>query len=371
MKVCIDIQAAVAQRAGVGRYTKSLVEHLGACRGNNELELFYFDFKRRGTPFPAPGTAFKRVGWCPGRLIQQAWKNLSFPPFEFFAGLADVYHFPNFIIPPLRHGRAVVTIHDVSFLRHPETTEERNLAYLQSKIAQTVERADAIITDSAFSAREIEELLHVSSGKLHPIHLGLSAQLKRPAEMEIQNKLVQLGIQDPYILFVGTLEPRKNIPFLIEIFEHMAPEELNLVIAGMRGWKYEPILERIQSSSRSRRIAYLEYVGDASLPALYAGARAFVFPSLYEGFGFTPLEAMTCGTPVISSPAGSLEEVLGDAAHLVPGYEVDEWVQAVSDVVADEGLAETLRNRGYDHVKQFSWEKTAQATWDVYRRVQP
>ena len=132
MKVCIDIQPALAQQAGVGRYTRSLVEHLGAFRENDMVRLFYFDFHRRGMHFSTPGMKHSPVHWCPGRLAQQCWKRFLWPPFNWFAGYADVYHFPNFILPPLTTGRAVVTIHDISFLRYPEFAESRNLAWLFS-----------------------------------------------------------------------------------------------------------------------------------------------------------------------------------------------------------------------------------------------
>jgi len=140
MRVCVDVQSAVAQRAGVGQYTRRLVEHLGALTGADALRLFYFDWKRKGLPFQVPGAEEKPFCWLPGRLIQQAWKRFSFPPYDLFAGAADVYHFPNFILPPMRRGRTVVSIHDVAFLKFPEMAEERNLRYLKEQILDTVPR---------------------------------------------------------------------------------------------------------------------------------------------------------------------------------------------------------------------------------------
>ncbi|MFH0908428.1 MAG: glycosyltransferase family 1 protein [bacterium] len=369
MKVCIDIQAAIAQRAGVGRYTKALVEHLGALAGDDELALFYFDFQRKGTPFPVAGAGQKAVRWCPGRVVQKAWKEIGWPPFDWLAGPADVYHFPNFILPPLTRGKSVVTIHDTSFLRHPETTEEKNLRYLNAKIRDTVRRADAIITDSVFSAMEIETLLKAPREKLHPVLLGLPGDLRRPAGEAVREVRSRHSLARPYLLLVGTLEPRKNVPFLVEVFEKLGGFDGDLVIAGMRGWKYEPILQRMQVSPRRERIRYLEYVDEEDLPALYAGAELFVFPSFYEGFGFTPLEAMACGTPVIASSAGSLPEVLGGAAELVEAFDTDEWTARVGALLADRGRCEQLRVRGLEHVKRFDWNETARKTWNVYRGV--
>ena len=158
------------RRSGVGRYTKSLVEHLGPFAGSDELRLFYFDFQRKGVPFPAPGAVQHAVRWCPGRIVQKAWKTINWPPFDWFAGAADVYHFPNFIRPPLTKGKSVVTIHDIAFIRYPQTLEPRNLKYLTAQIKQTVQNSDCIIAVSEFTAREIHELLDVPRDRIVAIH---------------------------------------------------------------------------------------------------------------------------------------------------------------------------------------------------------
>lgn len=369
MKVCVDIQAAVAQRAGVGRYTQSLVEYLGKFVGDNELMLFYFDFKRKGSSPNVPSAYARAVHWCPGRVIQKCWKTIGWPPYDWFAGKADLYHFPNFIRPPLTRGRSIVTIHDVSFLRHPEAAEDRNRRFLTAQISKTVRDVDAIITDTEFSKREICDLLNVSSEKVYSIHLGLSPALSPQSGETIKSMRAQLGLPNPYLLMVGTLEPRKNIPFLIDVYEKLAPVGVDLVIAGMRGWKYEPILERMQRSVCAQSIRYLEYVDDNWLPALYSGAELFVFPSLYEGFGFPPLESMACGTPVVASTAGALLEVLDDAAILVDGWDAEQWAGVIKGLLRDARMRAALREKGLVRAKSFNWEETARQTWDVYKRV--
>ena len=368
MKVCIDIQSAIAQRAGVGRYTKHLVEHLSYLRGSDQLNLFYFDFKRRGVPFPVEGAQQTVVRFLPGRYVQAAWRSLSWPPFDWLAGSADLFHFPNFIRPPLTRGKSVVTIHDVSFLRFPETLEEKNYRYLTSKIKETVEKADAIITDSAFVGQELSDHFPEACSKIFPIHLGLDEHVARPdAEQVVQTKK-ELKLDRPYLLAVGTLEPRKNISFLVDVFERLSFDG-DLVIAGGRGWKYEPILQRIQNSKKANRIRYMEYVEERHLASLYAGAELFVFPSLYEGFGFTPLEAMVCGAPVVSSAGGSLPEVLSDAAVIIPGYDVGEWSGAVNTLLGDSGRRDQLRRKGFAQARLYTWQATAKKTWDVYRQI--
>lgn len=369
MRVCIDVQSAIAQRAGVGRYTRQLVENLSAMAGSDELRLFYFDFMRKGIPCDVPKTTQAPAHWCPGRLAQAAWKTISWPPFDFFAGQADVYHFPNFILPPLSRGKSVVTIHDVSFLRFPQFAEDKNLRYLTAKIRDTVNRADVIITDSQFGAKEIETLLKANPAKIFPIHLGISGKFKPIDTKIVEATVARLGLDRPYILAVGTLEPRKNIPFLVEAFEKLSSFKGYLVLAGMTGWKFEPILKRIESSPCAARIRRLSYVDDFDLPALYAGARLFAITSLYEGFGFPPLEAMACGTPVVSSGCGSLSEVLGTAALVVDKFEPDLWAVQMSKALSDTELRKRLITDGKKQAAKYTWQETTRKTWEVYRRL--
>lgn len=367
MKVCIDIQPAIAQRAGVGRYTRALAERVGEFRGADSVRLFYFDFQRRGAPFPTPGAEQTAVHWCPGRWAQKTWKVLDWPPFDWFAGRADLYHFPNFIIPPLTAGRTVVTIHDASFLRHPEFAERRNLAYLRARIAATVRQADAIITDSEFSARELEELLAADRGRIFTIHLGVGIQA--PSAAHVADFRRRFKLERPYLLTVGTLEPRKNLEFLVGVFERLRAFDGELVIAGMRGWKYEPILRRLQTSSRAAAIRYLEYLPEAELAALYGGAEIFVFPSVYEGFGLPPLEAMRCGVPVLAASAGALPETLGAGARLVPGFDAESWAEEVRRLLADAASRQTLIDSGRRHAANYTWSETARKTWEIYRKA--
>ena len=369
MRVCIDIQSTIARRAGVARYTQSLVQHLGAFRGSDDIDLFYFDFKRSGMPFAAAGTRQHAVRWLPGRIVQAAWKRLAYPPFDLFSGTANVFHFPNFVRPPLRRGRSVVTIHDATFLRYPETTEAKNLCYLQGQLAQTVAQADAIVTNSTFTASEIGHFFPAAQGKLHPIPLGLSEHVTPPTDETVQAFVAQSGLRQPYILHVGTLEPRKNIPFLIQVFEQLRHFDGDLVLAGMRGWAYEPILAAMEQSSCASRIRYIDYVDENDLPALYAGATLFAFPSLYEGFGFPPLEAMACGVPVIAAATGSLPEILGHAARMVQDFDVPTWADAMDDLLSDQQCRKEQIDQGSAHATSYTWSETARQTWDVYRSL--
>jgi glycosyltransferase involved in cell wall biosynthesis len=306
----------------------------------------------------------------PGSIAQQLWKRCGWPPFDALAGPADVFHFPNFVVPPLRRGRAVVTIHDVSFLRYPQFAEERNRSYLAARIPETVRRADAVITDSRFCASEIVERLGADPARVFAVPLGIGADFvapPRPVRAECLSRL--LGTDRPYLLTVGTVEPRKNLAFLVEVFETLRGYDGDWVLAGMRGWKCGPIFERIARSNCAHRIRYLEYVDNRDLPALYAGADLFMTASFYEGFGFPPLEAMACGTPVVSSRGGALPEVLGDAALYVDGFDAGAWTEAIVGLLADSDRRASRGALGKARAAGFRWETTAAATWDVYRRV--
>lgn len=365
----VDIQAALAQRAGVGRYTKSLVEALAPLAGHDELSLFCFDFMRRGVPIRAPGARVKSVRWIPGRVVQQFWKRGGGLPFDFFAGPADVFHFPNFVCPPLRNGRVVVTCHDVVFKCLPHTVEPRNLEYLNTRMPETVERADAIIAVSQCTARDLINFLNVPAEKITVIYEGVDDHLKRPDSAAIAAMRERLKLERPYLLMVGTIEPRKNIPFLVDVFEALGDFDGDLVLAGMKGWRAEPIIHWMRNSTRHHQIRWLEYVPEEHLAALYAGAEVFVFPSLYEGFGFPPLEAMLCGTPVVSSKTGALEEILGDACVQLEEFDVQTWADAIHDLLEDSARRSALVQKGFERASRYTWLRCAEETWKLYRRL--
>lgn len=370
MKVCVDVQSAVMQRAGVGRYTRCLVRHMAplATAAGDAMRLVYFDTSRYQS-FDVPGAQWRPVRWISGGKVRSAWKRLGWPPYDFYAGAADVYHFPNFIRPPLRKGRSVVTIHDLSFERFPQFAEKRNLAYLRKYIRDTVARVDHVLTDSDFGAREIEELLGVPPERVSAIHLGIEPSFVPATPEAVADARRRYGLDRPYLLTVGTIEPRKNLSFLLDVFDALPEFDGLLAIAGMRGWKFEPILERMKNARRSRAIRCIDYVPDVDLPALYGGAEAFVLTSHYEGFGFPPLEAMACGAPVVSSAGGSLREVLGDGARLVDAFDVDAWRAALNAVLGSPETRRQLTAAGRARAARYTWEETARRTYGVYRML--
>ncbi|MCF7838007.1 MAG: glycosyltransferase family 4 protein, partial [Candidatus Marinimicrobia bacterium] len=314
----------------------------------------------------APPTCQVRL---PGRYVQRAWRAIHWPPYDLLAGPADVFHFPNFIAPPLRRGRLVVSMHDASFLRYPETTEAANLRYLQRHAPSTVARADAIITISRFSAAELSALLNVPPAKLQVVHPGLSPQWA-PAPPEAVSALCQrLRLPQPYLLTVGTIEPRKNLAWFLEVFERLERPDVCWVLAGRPGWKSEAFLRRLGDSPARDRIRLLLNVAETDLAPLYTGAALFVFPTLYEGFGFPPLEALACGTPVAASPVACLPEVLGDAVHWLPTHAPDAWRTRLRELLDDPAACRTHTAAGHTQAQRYTWARAAAETWDVYRQV--
>lgn len=335
----------------------------------DELTLLTFEFGPGLAPLPNPDARERVVRWLPERALRRAWKHLRWPPFDWFAGPAHVYHFTNFVLPPLSRGRSVVTIYDVSFLRNAESIEPKNLEFLKAEVPRAAKGADAILTISEFVAGEIAASLGVGPERLFAVHPGLNHGLIRPEAARIAAMRAALGLARPYLLFVGTLEPRKNLPFLIDLFDALDWFEGDLVIAGALGWKHGPILAKMKSARRARDIHYVRYIEDDALAALYAGAELFLFPSFYEGFGFPPLEAMACGTSVVSSAGGSLPEVLGDASVIVPDFDIDAWSNAARILLHDSEERSRRIHRGLARASCYTWEIAAEKTWNVYRKV--
>ena len=372
MKICLDYQPAVTQRAGIGRYTRVLAEQLPALMNpEDSLKLFYFDFKGKGEqPSNLPSNvSIKRFRLCPGAIMQKLWNYSSFPSFDMLAGNADIYHFTNFLSRPVNKGKVVASIHDMSFMRYPEFTEEKNLAYLTRGIKRTIDSADAIITISKFSAEEIEYFFPSAKGKVFYSHLGIAQNFSPSSVEEVDAVKQKYKLERPYVITVGTIEPRKNHLLLVDAFEQIAAQGIDLVVVGGIGWKSDKIMERLTTSKFAPQIHVLNHLGDGELPALYSGASVFALPSYYEGFGFPPLEAMGCGTPVVSAPGGSLKEVIEDAGIIVEDYNADAWATELMRAITDTELRKSLINKGLLHIKKFTWDKTVADTLKVYENI--
>jgi glycosyltransferase involved in cell wall biosynthesis len=367
MRIGIDIQTAIVRPTGVGRYVSGLVGGLAALPGEEEYSLFYFDFMRRGR---APGVADPRftprpIRFLPGGVYHALAENLSLPDISLLAGRNDLWHFPNFVIPPCRRGKTVVTVHDLSFVRFPHYAEAGNLKRLEGRFAESLRRADAIIAVSEFSRAELAEIYGVPPGRVtvtsHGVTMRPRPGPRRPPPF-------------PYFLFVGTIEPRKNLETLLEAWRILkgrsgARWEHRLFVVGHHGWRCKPAKEQAREKGVEEQVLVLDYVRDEELPDLYGAAEALVYPSVYEGFGFPPLEAMACGTPVIASNAPAIPEVVGDAAILCDPLDAEGFAKAMLRVRDDAGLRGRLAEKGRARAALFTWEKAAAGTLALYRRL--
>lgn len=381
MRIAIDYTAAIAQRAGIGRYTRSLVAALAdlvatEAPPGDTLTLYSSEPPTIERPFPRGAHIQPKVaGWgghvAGNRAMTVLWHRLGIPlPVQTFTGPVDVLHAPDFALPPSLGARCIVTIHDLAFLTHPECALPSLVAYLASVVPRAVERADHVVAVSHTTADDLVRLLGVPRAKISVIALGVDPAFQPVRDPVMLTAVTEhYGLAPPFILAVGTLEPRKNYARLIAAFAqaHRTPGGPRmLAIAGGTGWLTEGIHRAIAESGVAESVRLLGYVPDGDLPALYSSANVVAVPSLYEGFGIPILEAMACGAPVLASTGGSLPEVAGDAAVLVAPTDVEAMTEGLLRLSRDTDARAELAARGQARARQFTWEACARAHLDLY-----
>jgi glycosyltransferase involved in cell wall biosynthesis len=374
----IDCTAAVHQRAGIGRYTRGIISALAELGSHHSFVLLVAG--RGGEPTESGGALadlgirdnFKvRELPLPNRFWTLLWHRLGVPlPADLLTGIVDVFHSPDYLLPPLRKGKKVVTVHDLSFLRYPEGAEPSLRAFLSASVPRSVREADLVLGDSESTKQDVIELLGVSRDRVEVVYPGVSGAFSVIEDQHLLAAVGELyGLRRPFILSVGTLEPRKNLVTLLDAYAALRRRGLQhrLVIAGARGWLYDGVFRRAEELSLMEDVVFLGYVAEEHLPALYGLADLLVFPSLYEGFGLPPLEAMACGTPVITSDTSSLPEVVGEAGLMVPAHDPDALAKAMDMVLADRALRENLVRKGLSRASQFTWLAAGEKLLAIYQ----
>jgi glycosyltransferase involved in cell wall biosynthesis len=368
VRVLLDYRAALRERSGVGEYAHQLARALlAASHGADhdrtlELTLFSSSWKHRlalAAELEGAGAIDRRV---PGQVLNFAWHRLGWPPAETLTGRRfDVTHSLHPLLMPARHAAQVVTIHDLYFLEHPERTRgeiRRDYPVLARDQAQ---RADGIVVISEFTARQVERRFGVDPGRISVCTPGRppwTARATQPA--------------DGYILFIGTLEPRKNVAGLLDAYQQLIARRRDmprLVIAGKAPDEAKPLLERIAGLPLAGRVEHIGYVTAAARRSVYEGARLLVQPSFDEGFGIPVLEAMTLGIPVVAADRGALPEVLGDAGLLVNPESPDAIAGAIERLVDDNAFAASCVEKGLTRSQQFSWDVMARRVYHAYERA--
>ena len=374
-RVAIDYTPALMQGGGIGRYTRGLVAALfeQAEREAFELRLVL----ARDAPVdrmpPLPdGVSLRRLP-LPAVWMSRLWHRLRLPlAADRWIGGCELYHAPDYVLPPLARARGLVTVHDLSFMTYPEGAVPALARYLGRALPRSVARADRVLADSESTRRDLERLLGVAADRVTVVGAGVEDRF-RPIVDARQRAAARerMGLPERFVLGLGTLEPRKNFVGLIQAFERcaVAVPELHLVIAGGQGWLFEPILAAAAGSPFAARIHLLGFVDDADLPALYGLAESFAFPSFYEGFGIPVLEAMACGTAVVTADNSSLPELAGDVALMVPTGDTAALADALLRLALDPGMRERCALRGPLQAARFGWPAAADRLVAVYRRL--
>lgn len=370
MKVALELQPCCGNRSGIGTYTYELARRL---QDGDGLEFVgnVFNFLRRndnrsaldGIKMPV------RVQPCmPYGVYRRIWHMIPLSYGMLFPK-TDLSVFFNYIVPPRTTGKLITTIHDMTYLRFPETMDKRNLSRITRDIRSSVARSHHILTVSEFSKREIIELLQIEPEKISVVYNAPSISVNQASAVDLE---AHYGIRLPYLLYVGTIEPRKNLTRLIHAYEKLRDGSgisHQLVLAGGRGWGTEEIYQTARDSKYAEDIIFTGYISGVEKSTLYANAAAFLFPSLYEGFGIPPLEAMWFGCPVVCANASSLPEVVGDAAELVDPMDVDDISKGICRVILDRKYASHLSIRGNEQVKKFTWDASAQHLREICCRI--
>jgi glycosyltransferase involved in cell wall biosynthesis len=383
MRIGVDYTSAVRQRAGIGRYTRGLMHAVAALDGQvnaasdnaavtaNRYVLFSAG---RDPDEPAwPANFRTRPLPLTDRHLSIIWQRLRLPvPVELITGPLDVFHSPDFVLPPVLRARTVLTVHDLSFYRHPECSSPPLLRYLMSAVPRSVKRADMVVADSESTRRDVIELLGMPEDRVAVVYAGVEPHFTPHARDDEAEVLHRYGIRPPFILAVGTLQPRKNYVRLIRALDRLRRQHglpHRLVIVGGKGWLYGEIERTIAELGLQEAVMVAGFVHDEDLPALYRAADAFAYPSLYEGFGIPLLEAMACGTPVVTTTVSSMPEVAGDAALLVPPDDVAALADALARLVSDDTLRNDLRQRGFERTRAFTWESAAKRLLGIYAHI--
>lgn len=355
-------RTTAARRTGTENYSLQLVRELLTLGEAHRFRLYFNQAPRPGL---LPETAEQRVIRFP-----RLWTHFRLSS-EMLMHSPDLLFVPSHVLPLIHPQRCVVTVHDLGYHYYPEAHTVFQNIYLRWSTRYNARAATRVVADSEATQRDLVRHYHIPEERIRVVYPGRDESLAPVVEpMALARVRARYGLSDSYLLYVGTLHPRKNLVRLVQAFALLlrsslsAPSplfsDLQLVLAGQKGWLYDEILAEIRNLGLTERVVLTGYVPDADLPVLVSGALAFVYPSLHEGFGLPVLEAMACATPVVCSNASSLPEVAGNAALLVDPLDTESLAEAIGRVVIDERLRRTLVERGSKQIQRFSWQRCAQ-----------
>ena len=377
-RIGIDVTAALTQGGGIGRYTRELVRALVAAdNGQTGHEYHFFQARLiRAAAGSLPEKAFIRRHTAPlsEAWLYRLWYRLRLPlPVQWVTGQLDLFHSPDFVLPPVQ-GKipTLLTVHDLSFVHFPQAFTPALTRYLNRIVPWSVGRASHILADSEATRQDLIQLWQVDPAKITVLYSGVGRTF-RPVTDGGQLRLVRAkyGLGDqPYLLSVGTIQPRKNFQMLIRAFKPIADHwPYNLVIAGGKGWMYDEVLAEVARQGLAGRVIFTGFAADEDLPALYTGAALFLFPSLYEGFGLPIVEAMACGAPVVASNASCLPEVVGDAGQLLSPEDEAGWTAVMQELLDNPVQRAELVAAGFLQARKFSWSRAGRQLLALYQEM--
>ncbi len=382
MRVLFNGTSTIRAKSGVGHTTTQLHQALCALAPKDEFWLYPGNALRRlASHYLKPqvqqtGTIAPPKPASNGFLKRRALQTVQLGYAAHFHAVArlgrfDLYHEPN-LVPFGIHLPTVVTVHDLSVVLFPEWHPTERVRRYEKAFARGIERAAHILVDSNSVRIEAIRILGLNPERVTTIHMGIGSNFHVQTENELVEMRSRLGLPTRYLLYVGTVEPRKNLTTLLRAYCDLPAklrEQCPLILGGRWGWKSEPVRELFESEARHRNVRYLGYVADEELPALYGGAIALLYPSFYEGFGLPPIEAMACGTAAIVSTADAVREVVGKQAILIDANDSTGWCKAMQRAIEERDYLENYRQSGIAHAARFSWDRAAKTTLEVYREV--
>jgi glycosyltransferase involved in cell wall biosynthesis len=363
VRIAIDARLAGYIQGGTTQYTLRLVHALAALETGDDLLVLEGRKAGEGSPWPASARRM-RLSTPPHHRLEQLTL-----PLELLRVEADVLHSPDFIPPFSRRSPAVITIHDLAFLRFPHLLTPESARYY-GQVRRAVHNADQIIAVSESTRSDLLELLHAPEGKITVVYEAANPECRPLAKDEIERARDHLSLPERFILFVGTLEPRKNLPALLKAFAAMERDRrVPLVVVGREGWLFEEVFRTRDELGLGSEVLFVGGVPAGQLVYYYNCASCLVLPSLYEGFGLPVIEAMACGTPVVVSDVSSLPEIVGDAGITVSPDDIQGLSSAMDRIVSDADLSRKMSGLGLRRAGEFSWEQAARETLAVYRKA--
>jgi len=368
MHIGIDARLPFYQMGGISQSILHLLPALAELEQANWYTIFHMGKDGRSYQ-PAVPNYQRRNLFTPCHHRLERWTLSA----ELLPHRLDVLHSPDFIPPQWGAKRRLITVHDLNFIYYPEFLTRESRRYYADQIGWAVQTADHILADSNATRYDLIEHLKVPPAKVTTVHLAANPLYERKyTDTAVAQTLRQHNLPSDFILAVGTLEPRKNYPFLLRAYKALRQQhhiEMPLILVGRKGWIYEEIFLAIAELGLQECVFHLEGIFDEQLAHLYQAANLLATPSHYEGFGLPALEAQHCGCPIIVSNRGSLPEIAGDAGLTLDVLDEAEWTQALYDVLTDKQLRQRMIRKGYVQAKTFSWQKTAQMTLAIYEQI--